>query len=178
MPLNLHHLDPLTRKHMLDEIELDEQTQSLYISPRLTPHFSPEYSGILKSVVADGHDETLAAELARPGRLNSHETRNTAKGVISAKVPVTAPATLSEGEFNRFYIRGLCARAMSEGVTHLEVYRAKSVTNPRPESEALLGQRIPVEQLLNDLRASIGIDTVLGLPAGPNSGLSVRLPID
>ena len=24
------------------------------------------------------------------------------------KVPVTAPQTLAEGEFNRFYIRGVC----------------------------------------------------------------------
>jgi hypothetical protein len=162
---------------MLDEIQLDEETEKLYISPRLTPQFAPEYAAILKHVAAEGHDESFAAELSQPGRLNTHESRKTIKGVTSVKVPVTAPVTLSEGEFNRFYIRGLCARAVAEGITHLQVYRAKDVTNPRMESEVLIGKLIQADQLLADLRASIGIDTVLGLPPGPNSGLSVRIPL-
>lgn len=41
------------------------------------------------------------------------------------KVPVTAPETLSEGEFNRFYARGLCRVAISLGIAAVQVYRAK-----------------------------------------------------
>ncbi len=91
-------------------------------------------------------------------------------------MPVTAPETLAEGEFNRFYARGLCRRAMAQGIESLLVYRAKEVVNPRPESVALIGKSLPVKQLLEDLRANIGTDTALGLPPGPNSGLSVKLP--
>ena len=83
---------------------------------------------------------------------------------------------LSEGEFNRFYMRGLCERAKEEGHTHVLLYRAKFAEHPRAESEVLIGSEIEVDQLLADLRKHIRIDTALGLPPGPNSGLSIRLP--
>lgn len=57
----------------------------------------------------------------------------------------------------------------------MTVYRAKEVANPRAESMALIGRSLPVTQLLDDLRVNIGTDTALGLPPGPNSGLSVTL---
>ncbi|MDP9470553.1 MAG: hypothetical protein M3Q71_07785 [Chloroflexota bacterium] len=58
----------------------------------------------------------------------------------------------------------------------VEVYRAKQVTSPRLESQRMLGKLVDPEELLNDLRAHPGTDTALGLPSGPNSGLSIRLP--
>jgi hypothetical protein len=73
-------------------------------------------------------------------------------------------------------MRGLCARAKAEGTTRAVIYRAKHVTNPRPESEIMIGTDVEVDQLLADLRTHIGTDTALGLPSGPNSGLSIRLP--
>jgi len=57
----------------------------------------------------------------------------------------------------------------------VEVYRAKQVKQPRPESIRLEGQRLNAAELLTDLRTHVGMDTVLGLPPGPNSGLSVKL---
>jgi hypothetical protein len=75
-----------------------------------------------------------------------------------AKVPITAPETLAEGEFNRFYARGLCLRAMAQGIESLVVYRAKDVVNPRPESVALIGKSLPAKQLLDDLRAGFCVD--------------------
>jgi hypothetical protein len=97
-------------------------------------------------------------------------------GYTTAKVPINAPDMMAEGEFNRFYARGLCLRAIAEGIPTVTVYRAKEVNNPRPESEALIGTHVSAEQLLQDLRQHTGTDTDLGLPGGPNSGLSVRLP--
>ena len=90
-------------------------------------------------------------------------------------MPVNAPDVLAEGEFNRFYMRGVCRRAIVESVSKLVVYRAKPVENPRPDSESKLGATVEPSALLADLRANIGIDTFLGLPAGPNSGLCVKL---
>jgi hypothetical protein len=59
----------------------------------------------------------------------------------------------------------------------VEVYRAKPVQDPRPRSRQIIGTRIDAQRLLGDLRAHPGgIDSALGVPAGPNSGLSVRLP--
>jgi hypothetical protein len=109
--------------------------------------------------------------------MNSQEQKRTRNGGTTlAKVPITAPDTLAEGEFNRFYIRGLCRRAIEEQIPNLVIYRAKEVSNPRPESEEKIGKSISAQTLLTDLRTHLGIDTVLGLPAGPNSGLSVKLP--
>lgn len=48
------------------------------------------------------------------------------------------------------------------------------VRNPRPESEAMVGSRLPAQALLDDLRTSQGVEPALGLPPGPNSGITVR----
>lgn len=92
------------------------------------------------------------------------------------KVPINAPQRLAEGEFNRFYIRGLCLRALDEGKSTVVVYRARHSSSPRLESEELIGSAFDAKALLEDLRESPGVDTALGLPPGPNSGLSARLP--
>ena len=91
-----------------------------------------------------------------------------------AAVPSDAHTTLAEGEFNRFYLRAICLKALEIGA-EIEVYRAKSVRNPRPESEAMIGKRLDPNELLQDLRENIGVDTALGLPQGPNSGLSGKI---
>ena len=97
-------------------------------------------------------------------------------GYTSVRVPVTAPDTLAEGEFNRFYIRGVCRHALESNIGAVEVYRAKAVMQPRSDSQTKIGAMIPAQSLLNDLRVNIGVDTALGLPPGPNSGLSVKIP--
>jgi hypothetical protein len=162
---------------MFEEIETDIATGKLYFSPRLSPTGKAAYPELLKSAAQSGTDDTLSSQLRVPGRLNATEERRKPKGGTTiAQVPITAPETLAEGEFNRFYARGLCRRAIAEGIESVFVYRAKEVINPRSESEALIGKSLPAKQLLEDLRAHIGTDTALGLPPGPNSGLSVRLP--
>ena len=91
------------------------------------------------------------------------------------KVPYDANETLADGEFNRFYITALCLKALENKNIKLVVYRAKSVSRPRPESQAKIGQVVNPQSLLNDLRSTVGIDTSLGLPSGPNSGLSIMI---
>jgi hypothetical protein len=174
--LNLVNLDAITRQLMLDEIDLDVSNGSLYLSPRLTAGGVTQYEDLLRAAVATGDDSSLSAGLAVPGVLATQEQRNTKSGVVVAKVPITAPKTLAEGEFNRLYARGLCRRALDEGVSEVEVYRAKTVQNPRVESEAMIGARVDPSALLQDLRTHQGVEPALGLPPGPNSGLSVKLP--
>jgi len=47
---------------------------------------------------------------------------------------------------------------------------------PRPESEALEGRRLPAAALLDDLRAAADETLAGGALGQPGSGLSVRLP--
>lgn len=177
MLLTLTNLDDQTRKYMLEEIESDiASPQRFYISPRLSNIGRNDYPLLLKQAVESQNDEWLANQLQQNGRLNETEQRRTKNGITNAKVPYNAHEMLAEGEFNRFYIRGLCRRAIEEGSNELVVYRAKEVANPRIESQAKIGTRVNAQSLLNDLRTHPGVDTALGLPAGPNSGLSVKLP--
>lgn len=61
-------------------------------------------------------------------------------------------------------------------MSELVIYRAKQVREPRPESQAMIGKNINAKALLDDLRTHPGVEPALGLPPGPNSGLSIKLP--
>lgn len=177
MSLNLTNLDERTRKHMLQEVEADIACGNLYMSQRLSRLGQEDYPSLLKEAIAKYDDAWLASNLRMNGRMNYEEQkRKPSGGYTIAKVPVTAPDTLAEGEFNRFYVRGLCLRALEDGISELEIYRAKEVSSPRRESEAMIGTRKNAQSLLQDIRTHPGVDTALRLPPGPNSGLSVRLP--
>lgn len=177
MALRLTNLDDRTRRLMLDEIESDLTSGKLYLSERLSPSGHLVYPDFLREAARAGDDSTLAAKLRGPGMLNDREEkRKPTGGTTWAKVPVTAPETLAEGEFNRFYLRGLCCRVLEDGGQELEIYRAKVVASPRPDSQAKIGTKIDAKRLLEDLRTHVGVDTALGLPPGPNSGLSARIP--
>lgn len=175
--LSLVNLDDRrTRNMMLDELANDIASNQLYLSPRLTVLGRSEVPRLLEEAIINHDDAWLAAELRRPGLLKRMEERVTRGVSREVKVPTTASETLAEGEFNRYYIRGVCRLAVEESIEDVEVYRAKEVMNARSESIRKIGSRVSALQLLSDLRVSIGIDTVLGLPPGPNSGLSVRIP--
>lgn len=174
MLLAYENLDEATRKFMLEEIEHDLSNGALYLGKRLSPKGEADYPNLLTEAARSHDDEWLAGQLNLGDRLKAMEERRTKSGTTMAKVPVNAHETLAEGEFNRFYIRALCRRAIAEALA-LVVYRAKAVSTPRSESQAKIGQQVDPTKLLADLRDNPGVDTALGLPAGPNSGLSVKL---
>jgi hypothetical protein len=162
---------------MLDELQEDVLNGSVYLSGRLSERGRAEGVRLLQTAIEVGDDDSLAADLRVSNRLKATETRTGPDGrMTEARLPVTAPETLAEDEFNRFYIRGVCRRAIEDQIDDLIVYRAKRVSTPRPESEAKVGSTVDPDLLLMDMRSHRGVDTALGVPAGPNSGLSVRLP--
>jgi len=176
MAFTFFNLDRVTRGFMLKEIEDDIKADKLHISNRLNQIGVQEYPRLLKEA-ADKYDESWLTDQLRQGnKFNASEIRTLKTGAISAKVPYNAPEMLAEGEFNRFYLRGLCLRAINDKIPNLVIYRAKAVTNARSESELKIGTSTDPAALLDDLRSNIGIDTFLGLPPGPNSGLSAKLP--
>lgn len=177
MGLIYRNLDERTRQLMVKEIDRDIEAGSLYISDNLNQEGRLRYPSLLLDAAKEGTDSGLATKIL--GLLNPREKpRRLKSGGLSAppKMRSNAHEMLAEGEFNRFYIRALCLRGIEDGIQELTVYRAKSVESPRPDSESKIGQRLPVRQLLDDLRTRAGVDTALGLPPGPNSGLSAYLP--
>ena len=177
MAMEYLHLDERTRKFMLAEIESDYTNKRLDLSKNLTPTGTAVFPEMLKTAASQGNDVSLAQAI-RPN-LNSHEQpRRLQSGVYSA-APVmrsNAHEMLAEGEFTRFYIRGLCLRAIEDGIPAVVIYRAKHVENARSASAEKIGTSHSPIVLLEDLRAHPGLDTVLGLPPGPNSGLCAKLP--
>ena len=179
MSFAFSYLDATTRPFMLEEIDNDIAANTLYVSDRLNDLGRNLYLSLLREAALFFDEVWLAGQLRTRGCFNaSYERKKPKGGFTQAAMPFNAPETLAEGEYNRFYMRGLCRRAIGAGVSQLVVYRAKTVVNARPESEAKLGMLISAEALLNDLRTNPGIDTFLGLPPGPNSGLCVALPAD
>lgn len=172
MALDLVELDEITRGHMLSEVDRDLEAGTLYLGKDLSEVGQKKYAEFLREAIEDGDDTLLETRLSEPGIFNARGLRQGK----SVKVPVNAPQRLAEGEFNRFYIRGLCLRVVEEGVGNVVVYRARESSSPRKESQELIGESLNAKSLLDDLRKSPGVDTALGLPPGPNSGLSARLP--
>ncbi len=175
--LLLNNLDEKTRVFMQAEIAQDIAAGKLYLSPRLSPVGIAAYPALLTEAARSHDDAWLAGQIQLNGNLLLKEQRKKPSGGFTlADVPYTAADTLAEGEFNRFYIRGLCLRALEENIPTLIIYRAKSVTHARSESERKIGTSVFPQSLLDDLRSHIGLDTALGLPQGPNSGLSLFIP--
>lgn len=175
--LQYRNLDARTRTLMLAEIERDISSGTLFLSDNLSLQGRTDYPDLLRAAAREGTDASLAEQIR--GRLNSHEKPRRLKAGELSKPPVmraNAHEMLAEGEFNRFFIRAICARAIEDGIPGVVVYRAKNVEHARLESEQKIGQMVEPNALLSDLRAHPGVDTALGLPSGPNSGLSVALP--
>jgi hypothetical protein len=176
MGLKYENLDAETRKFMLEEIDMDISADTVYRSSYLNQSSQGAFPDLMRAAAETGTDDTLAASLR--GRFNATTTRRKPKGgYYTAAVPYNAAEVLAESEFNRYYVRGLCRRAVTENIPHLEVYRAKQVMQPRRESEAKIGLLADPQTLLMDVRNSQenGFDTALGIPPGPGSGITVRI---
>lgn len=174
MKFNFTHLDDHTRKLMMEEIARATDNDQIYISTRFNAIGSGKWVAWLTDA-AESHDEHwLAYQIEVSGGMTEFEGRAKPSGGYSvAHVPHTAAETIAEGQFNRFYIAGVCRRAIEAGQSHVTIYRARHRGEPRPESTALEGTMTDAQALLEKVRnnqASFGCAMLK-----PNSGLSVQL---
>jgi hypothetical protein len=159
---------------MLDEFEGDVTHDRVYPSKRLTEAGHAVWGDLLRQALGERDEQWLQAAISPKQYWLTKEEKVRNGKVFLSTVPPTAAGTLAEGEFVRYYLRGVARRAVEDG-GQLQVARMKQVDNPRSGSEALVGKFVDAVSLLADLRANIGLDTVLGIPAGPNSGLGVEI---
>ena len=178
---NFVDLDDKTRTFMLAAIEDADRIGNIYYSTRFNDTGRREWLWLLKQAAREHDAQWLADQVENNHLMRELEGGRSPQGSYLVKhIPQEAAAqTLAEGQFNRFYMLGLCRRARAEGVTHLEVYRARETSSPRPESQAMIGKLISVaevEDQLRDTKASLkspflhvrsGIS--LKIPAGPAS---------
>ena len=170
-------LDRTTRRHMRTEFYLDLTQSRLHLPERLNAGGRVMFPVALEAAIDKGDDATLADALREGGFVREWEESHTRAGkAVPRHVPWNAADTIAEEAFNRFYIRGVARRALEEGLERVEVYRAKEVSKARPESDSKMGMFLDARRLLEDLRAHPSDRPELGIPPGPNSGVSVRLP--
>ena len=172
MALHLSDLDDRTRGSMLEELEADVADRRLYLSPYLTDVGRAAYGAALRAALLAGDDESLAAELRRPGCMGAPEGWKA--GGMVRKFSSTVPDALAEAEFHRFYVRGLCRRTLAEGSRMLVICRAKPGPPSRANPDAMVGVHVDAASLLEDLRATTGLMPPRVLPGCPSPGMSVR----
>ena len=176
MPLNLANLDACTRQFMLEELEADLANGTLYQSPQLSEAGRLLYLQLLRAALASGTEASFAEALRSQQAVTPPGRWQHAREVGPEEALASVTERLAEREFHRFYIRGLCRRALDQGVHALEVYRAKPAESGRATAEAMIGIRITATALLEDLSGVFRSWPPHGLPQCRDPGLSVRLP--
>jgi hypothetical protein len=174
MPLQYENLDPTTRRFALAELDRDFASGAFHASARLRPSAVGEYQRLLHEALRY-YDDLWLEERASDLLIEEETRRTPSGGQVTAKIPQMAARMVAEGDFNRYYMRGVSLRAVNEDRQVVEVYRARLSLEPRPESAELEGRRLPAQAVLDQLRG-LSSDEPAAAPLGrPNSGLSVRL---
>jgi len=167
-------LDPATRLEMVAAINEAQSTGNIYESARFNQAGRDQWLTLLLEA-AESHDEHwLAFQLEAKAMMKDFEGANTPSGDTRSSTFRTLrhrrwPMVNSIGSISLAF----CRKARATGHTHLVVYRAQAVTEPRPESQALVGTTMSIDGIETQLK-----DTKLSFKSPlvkPNSGLSVRL---
>lgn len=87
----------------------------MYKSTRISPVGEIAYLPALREAIRNGTEQTLAQAILVGGMLVSREPYHRKGKLYWRGVPSDAHLVWGEGEFNRFYLRALCLRAIEEG---------------------------------------------------------------
>jgi hypothetical protein len=161
---------------MVAELDGDLGAGTLYRSPQLSEEGLRQYPRLLRAALLTGTDASFAEALRVHDALKPLGRWQHSKEVGAGDALAAATAVLAEREFHRFYIRGLCRRALDQGVRTLVIYRARASAPGRASSDAMVGVQITASSLLEDLRCTFRALPPHGLPQCRDPGLSVRLP--
>jgi hypothetical protein len=174
MSFEFRHLDDVTRRYMLEEIHAARQEKNLYYSRRFNDHGITRWPVLLQEAARRHDEHWLAYRLEAEGLMKGLEGARTPSGGYTIRhVPHNAAETMAEGQFNRYYILGVCRRALAQGRSSVTVYRAKQRAEPSPELEELIGAALDARTLHVELRRhQTSLEHEL---LQPNSSLSVCL---
>src|SRR5215217_404877 len=106
MPLHYENLDPVTRRYALSELDRDIENGTFHASERLRPEAVAEYRRLLHEAIRY-YDDRWLEEHAEDLVIEREPRRTKSGGVVEAKVPSMATRMLAEGDFNRYYMRGI-----------------------------------------------------------------------
>lgn len=165
------NLDEQTRLNMVSELNRDICTGLFYEPVSLNTSCLSSYKRLLRDCFEGGTPETLTQKLT-PSFFREKDKNG-------RKIPSNIAQMLAFSDFNRYYIRALLLRAISENKS-LYVYRAKQSLNERQESKLavnkLYSDKHIIFELLKVFRDYRLLFNVKPQPEllKPNSGLSLR----
>jgi hypothetical protein len=183
--MEYNHLDEATRRFMLMELDEDVQGGRVALDPLLTARGRGEYADLLAEALRHHDPYWLASELRSGGRMHISVQDADVEKLTPEELPVFEPDVLAEGEFNRYYVRGMCRRALDEGIEELRivklnrgpfanfVYQSDDLPKDERERELDIASRVDPKWLLEKLRMDPEEEMDLGIPGEPGSGLTV-----
>lgn len=157
----LRHLSdefaPGLRRLMIAELQWSIERNKIYRSKHFTQLGLKEYPLLLEQALLAGNPDSL------------EESLNVTAYFLPG-TPKNAPQIFAWDEFNKYYMRALCRLAQTLPGSRLVVVRGRHSSNPKPESNRLLGTE------KNPLKFIAGLREVPKVnPFGANSGLTLEL---
>lgn len=173
MSFNFLELDNKVRTFMNEELLDDIPQNRLHLADRLNEEGRRTWANLLSEAIMDYDEVWLAEKIVENNILNETEPYKRSASGLRKINRSSAAKLLAEGEFNKYYIRGICQKAIEEERGYIFVYRAKEVKSPRTESEKLVNNQINPSTLLEICRGKTNHE-LYWLLLEPNSGLSIR----
>ena len=166
-------LDTSIRQIMDEEFKQDKQRNRLYSSPRLNDVGNKVYPDLLEKALLNGSDRSFANDLRDYNTLkNTEKMVNPFGGIRESKIPSDAPDNLAKGEFQRYYIRALCRKAIDQGIKRLQIISEKPIDALPDEVKVKIGRTVNPKDILEDLRENDYTRTRFGI-LEPASDLSL-----
>lgn len=125
------------RALMMAELEEDIKTGRIYESKNLKILWV--YIEVLRKNIYSWDIDSFSQDLSQYMKWDSVSKR------------LNNAIKLANSEFNRYYIRGVCLKAIELNITP-SVYRYRTTKDPRPESVRLEGNKIDAYKPLQELR--------------------------
>lgn len=169
MALILYHLDTTTRMYMKEEILSDRMHKLVYLDHWLNIKGRKEFAALLTQAAQQYDDSWLAEKLAQEDRLHSRSWSQKGQIFLTKEISIQ----MAETAFNRYYIRALCYRALLENQEVVFPYKAKQHIDPLIEQQLQI-KPYPSKQMLKEMREYVPGTSIVGIPGGPGSGISIQ----
>lgn len=155
---------------MLEEFNNDVKHDTYCKSVSLKREKHDKYVEAMREAIMTGTEKTLETAIISQAMFSDVYID---KNGNERKTARRSEERYAGTEFNKYYVRGICRKAISDGVNSVVVYRARHSSMPNPKSEEMIGEKIRAQELLNDVRANT--ETSPELLPHVNSGLSVKI---
>lgn len=165
---------------MLTSFEEEQASEQPFVGADLSPAGREAFSTLVREALENGNDDTLTAAFDRPEYWQEQSSYRGKDGSVRwRKINVGQRARLlGLSEFNTWYVRGLAARLLNEGITTCQIYRAgEPLWSPSKECLAQEDRLVPVQQVYDGHRARywpVGDPNAFSVPIVPGCHHTIR----